>query len=91
MLEDNVKLRIAFKLSQQQVSLLLLLLSMKVVHPQVIYERLSVATEVRVAVHRLRHVLEPFGITIENKRSLGYWLSDESKARIREILAEDEK
>jgi len=90
MSDESIKLRLTFRLSPQQASLMLLLLSMEVVASQVIYERLSVGTEVRVAVHRLRKSLETYNINIEAKRGLGYWLTSETKAKIRQILADRE-
>lgn len=39
----------------------------------------------RVAMHRLRANLEPHGITIQSRRTLGYWLADGDKAKIMEM------
>lgn len=47
--------------------------------------RLNIATDAKVAVHRLRGYLKPLNININSRRGLGYWLSDADKARLREI------
>jgi DNA-binding response OmpR family regulator len=82
----SAKLRTTFKLSAQEASLLMLLLTTDVVSSDLICERLNVATEVRVAIHRLRKTLATHQVEIESKRHLGYWLTPEMKDRIRRKL-----
>lgn len=84
--ELTVGLRLVFHLTPQETNLMLLLMTMKYVSPELIYERLNVATEVRVAMYRLRKALTKKGIDIESKRSFGYWLSDESKEKVHAII-----
>lgn len=96
MIEDDrtsdlvVGLRLVFQLTPQETNLMLLLMTMRFVSPELIYERLNVATEVRVAMYRLRKSLLKHDIPIESKRSFGYWLTDESKVKVRAIIAESE-
>jgi DNA-binding response OmpR family regulator len=82
----DAKLRTTFKLSTQEASILGLLLATDVVSSDLICERLNVATEVRVAIHRLRKTLATHQVEIESKRHLGYWLTPEMKDRIRRRL-----
>jgi hypothetical protein len=47
--------------------------------------RLNIATDAKVAIHRLRDALKGHGIEIKSRRGLGYWLEPEDKERIWEI------
>jgi hypothetical protein len=89
--EMAVGLRIIFQLTPQETNLMLLLLTMKYVPPELIYDKLNVATEIRVAMYRLRKALTRFNIQIQSKRTFGYWLTDETKVRVRAILSKDLK
>lgn len=40
----------------------------------------------RPTVQRLREQLKPFGIEVHTRRGIGYFLAEEDKARIREML-----
>ncbi|MGE0677822.1 hypothetical protein [Pseudolabrys sp.] len=75
-----------FKLSKSLSDILGLLVSLPAVTPEMINVRLEIATDPKVAIHRLREALKPWGVKIEAKRSLGYFLSPEEKARIKSIV-----
>lgn len=76
-----------FKISPQQGKILALLLAVPNVTPDVLEQRLNiVATAARIAMHRLRSVLRGHGIEIHNKRSLGYWIDAETKARVHAMV-----
>ena len=82
-------LLLTFKLTPSLNSILGLLLSQKLVTPEMIEQRLSIATNAKVAVHRLRQAVKEWGITIESKRNLGYWLPLETKAKIRGLITQE--
>jgi hypothetical protein len=84
--QDDQKLLVTFKLPPGPNNLLGLLLSVEMVTPEMIERRLEIATESKVAVHRLRKYLEPYDIKIESRRHLGYWLTPETKARIHKMI-----
>lgn len=85
-IEASVGLRLAFRLTPQETSLMLLLLTMEFVSNDLIYERLNVATEVWVAIYRLRRSLKRYQISIESKRNFGYWLNSETKAKVKALI-----
>jgi hypothetical protein len=60
-----------------------LLLTLPIVTPEVIAQRLGLDIEVRVAMNRLRKDLAKHGLVIESRRKLGYWFTDETKAKIK--------
>lgn len=84
-LHDN-RLAAVFKLSSSMMNLLGLLMSVPNVTPEMISTRLRIATDAKVAIHRLRCALEPWDLKIEGKRSLGYWLTTETKEKIDTIV-----
>jgi hypothetical protein len=80
-------LAVTFRLTPALNNLLGLLISVPVVTPEMIRDRLEIANDAKVGIHRLRKQLEPWDIKIQQKRNLGYWLEDEDKARIRGLVA----
>jgi hypothetical protein len=86
--QNNDSLAVTFKLTPVLNNLMGLLLALPNVTPEIIRQRLEIAHDAKVAIHRLRKHLEPFEIRIQSRRNLGYWLEDETKVRIRGLLAE---
>jgi len=84
--DDN--LAVAFKLPSSLHKLLALLMSVPSVTPEMIHQRLEIATDAKVAVHRLRTALKEWNVEIHSKRTLGYWIDPKEKARIRGIVDE---
>lgn len=76
-----------FRLTPVLNNLMGLLLSVPVVTPEMIRQRLEIASDAKVAAHRLREQLEPFEIKVHSRRNVGYWIEDEDKARIRGMVA----
>lgn len=76
-----------FRLTPVLNNLMGLLLTVPVVTPEMIRQRLEIAPDAKVAAHRLRKQLEPFEIKIHSRRNVGYWLEDADKARIRGMVA----
>lgn len=85
--QSNENLAVTFRLTPVLNNLLGLLLSLPNVTSEMIRQRLEIATDAKVAIHRLRRHLEPWKIEIKSRRSLGYWLEDEDKEKIREAVA----
>jgi hypothetical protein len=88
-------LGVIFKLPKSLTALLGLLISVPNVTPEMIQLRLMIATDAKVAMHRLRQAMEPFydkiGLTtdddlIQSRRGLGYWIDPSVKARIEALV-----
>jgi hypothetical protein len=86
--QNNENLAVTFKLTPVLNNLMGLLLQLPNVTPEMIRQRLEIAPDAKVAVHRLRKHLKPYGIDIINRRNIGYWIEDDTKLRIRKMLAE---
>lgn len=91
--EDH--LGVIFKLPKSLTSLLGLLLHVPNVTPEMIQLRLMIATDAKVAMHRLRLAMQPFhaqlGLLpadhlVQSRRGLGYWLDDATKKKIRALV-----
>jgi hypothetical protein len=78
----------AFKLSPAGARILSLMMRLPYVTPEMLENRLALATAAKVAMHRLRKRLKPFGIVVSSKHSVGYWLEPEQKDKVREVTAE---
>jgi hypothetical protein len=84
-----------FRLPPVMNNLFGLLLSVPSVTEEIVRQRLEIAPNAKVAVHRLRKQLKKFcetnnldPITIHSRRNVGYWLEDADKLRIREFVAQ---
>lgn len=86
--QNNPYIPIVFQLSPALANLLGLLLSVPYASTEMIEHRLELADNVRMAIKRLRLKTEPFGIVINSRRTLGYWLDAGTKAKILSILAD---
>jgi hypothetical protein len=84
--QTDQSLLVTFKLPPQRMKLMALLLSLPIVTPEIIAQRLGIDIEVRVAMNRLRKDLEPFEIEIQSRRKLGYWFTEETKAKIKQLV-----
>lgn len=84
--QSNSNLAVTFRLPPALNKLLGLLLSLPNVTSEMVHQRLEIATDAKVAVHRLRKYMTPHGIDIHSRRNLGYWLEPASKAKIRDML-----
>jgi hypothetical protein len=79
-------LRATFQLTPVLSNLMGLLMNVPVVTPEMIRQRLEIAPDAKVAAHRLRKHLEPWEIKIQSRRNVGYWIEDEDKLRVRELI-----
>ncbi len=84
--QRNEALANTFKLTPKLNNLLGLLLALPIVKGDLIQQRLGIASDSKVAKHRLNQALKPYGIKIHSKRLVGYWISDEDKARIKAMI-----
>ena len=76
-----------FKLTPVLSNFLGLLLSVPVVTPEIVRQRLEIAPDAKVAKHRLKKAMQQYDIKIHSRRNVGYWLEDADKARIRGLVA----
>lgn len=84
--QSNDSLAATFRLTHVLNNLMGLLLALPIVTPEMIRQRLEIAPDAKVAIHRLRKHLEPWGIEIGSRRNVGYWLEDTTKAQIRRLI-----
>lgn len=87
--QGNATLAVTFRLTPVLNNLAGLLLALPVVTPEMIMQRLDIAPDAKVAVHRLRSHMAPwFGEGfIQSKRNVGYWIDAENKAKVKAMLA----
>lgn len=88
--QNDGVLAATFRLPPQLSNLLGLLLALPSVDSDTVHQRLEVSYDAKVAKHRLKKALEPWGIEIHGKRGIGYWLSDEDKAKIKGLIRKPE-
>jgi len=81
-----------YKLPPASAKLLALLLLMDTVTPDMAVKNLQVTTDLAVAIHRLRKLLNVWAdersvdrIKILQRRGIGYWMRDETKERVRHV------
>jgi hypothetical protein len=84
--QNDHTLALAYNLPPRLSDLLGLLLNLPVVSSEMIRQRLEIATDAKVAIHRLRKHLTPYGIKVEGRRGFGYWLSEDTKEAIRAVV-----
>lgn len=77
-----------FMLPPRLADILGVLLSQPVVTSDMIQNKLELATEPKVAVHRLRKAMEKYGIKIQSRNRVGYWIDEAGKAEINRLIAE---
>lgn len=70
--------------------LLGLFLAVPCVTQEMVVHRLEIATDMKVAVFRLRRALKERGIVIHARRSVGYWMEQADKDIIRAELKQRE-
>jgi hypothetical protein len=85
--DDN--LAVTFRLTPVLNNLMGLLLALPVVTPEMIRQRLEIAPDAKVAIHRLRSHLKTWFDTeiIVSKRNVGYWIESADKVKIKALVA----
>jgi hypothetical protein len=71
-----------YRLTRALSELLLLLVSQQIVTTHTIEHTHRIATDGKVAVHRLRRRLAPYGLKVESQRDVGYWMDDAHKEAV---------
>lgn len=84
--QGNDTLAATFRLTPVLNNLLGLLLTLPVVTPEMIRQRLEIAPDAKVAIHRLRRHLDPWKIAVGSKRNVGYWLDADAKTAIKALM-----
>lgn len=75
-----------FELTQQQAKLLALLMEVQVASADTIHKRVGMATEAKVAIHRLRQRLKKFDVNISAMRFRGFWITAEDKEKVKSVM-----
>ena len=90
--QNNAGVALSFQLTPALANLLGLLLSLPLVTPEAIQHRLEIATDPKIAIHRLRKRLRPWHAVlgyqpedniVQGRRHVGYWITPEVKACLR--------
>lgn len=90
--QNNAGISLTFQLTPAIANLLGLLLSLPLVTPEAIQHRLEIATDPKIAIHRLRKRLlvwhlplevKPGAQIVQGRRHVGYWIEPEMKAKMR--------
>jgi hypothetical protein len=93
--QNNVDIALAFRLTPALANLLGLLLAVPLVTPDAIQHRLEIATDPKVAIHRLRNMLKPWApklnvapseVLIQGRRHVGYWIEPNVKERMKAFV-----
>jgi len=82
---EVVDLQIKYKLTPSMAQALHLLLTNKIVTPNMVEVDRTITTDSKVLVHRIRRRLAGTPIIIHSQRSVGYWLDNAS----REVILRD--
>lgn len=85
--QNQKTIRTTYKLPCALANLLGLLLNVQNANCNMIEGQVACASNAPVAIHRLRTALLPYNIQIQSKRSLGWWLDDDTKDRINTSLS----
>jgi hypothetical protein len=86
MTRDVFEWRRAFRLTALQAKLLIALVDSRRLTMENIEFDLGIATDAKVAIHRLRRRLSPYQVKIESIRDGGYWLTDAEREKVLGIL-----
>lgn len=84
----NDTLKSIYKLTPAMNGLLNLLIELPFVDDETIKHRLHLAADSKVLVYRLRKELEDKDVEIFSRRGVGWYLTDETKERLRSLTME---
>ena len=87
---EIIDLQIKYKLTPCMARGLWLLLTTKVVTPNMLEVDPPITTDTKVLMHRIRRRLKDTGIEIKSQRSAGYWLDNASREIILRDVGEDQ-
>lgn len=86
MTDLQFEIRRTLGLSPKLTAMLLLLLDRKCVTRDMIEHEFKIFTEAHVAMFKLRRRLTYHGITVDNLRGEGYYLTDEMKSKVMSLV-----
>lgn len=86
--QKNSDLSSVFRMPPALSDLLGLLLAMPTINAEIVQEKVGISSDIKVTMHRLRKELAPFQIKVKSRRHAGYWLEDQDKERIKQMVAE---
>lgn len=84
--DDIFELKRTYRLPDALARILYALVTEKYVTADDIENKLDLAADAKVAIHRLRRKLAPLGVEIDSMRNTGYWLDDAAKATILRVI-----
>jgi hypothetical protein len=79
---NDLSLAMAYHLTPQLNNLLGLLMAQPIVTDDMVRDN-RIATQPKVALNRLRKHLKSYGVLVQRKRILGFWLDNDTKETIR--------
>lgn len=92
MTQDPKIIQVCFGISPTMADLLVLFLNEKIVDADMMVAHGADPNNYRMAVYRLRTVLDEYKIEIQSQQNLGYWMEQEDRAKVRALIAAtDEK
>lgn len=77
-----------FRLPTSLRRLLGMLMASEFVTPDMINGDLEIQSDAKVAIHRLRRLLKPWNIEINSRRFVGYWIDEETKERVKDLVTQ---
>lgn len=87
--QNDKTIALRFGLPPKLSDLLGLLMAVEVATPEHIRNKLEIATDSKVVVHRLRQHMNKFNVTIHGRRGFGYWLDEDTKTWLRSAVTQE--
>lgn len=87
-LDNTASLKKTFRLPPVLSKYLSVLLRLPAASTDVLARVVAAECDPKITKYRLQRHLKAWGITINTTRNVGYWLSDEDKAKIRALMAD---
>lgn len=88
-MEELADIQIKYKLSRTMAKALRLLIERQRVLPAELKQELETVLDAKMIIHKLRKKLKVFGISIQSRRDVGYWLDDAAREALLKELAAD--
>jgi len=87
LMQDDRHLQHVFTLPPRLADFLGLLVAKEFVSRDLLQYEMNIVADAQVAVWRLRKLLTPQGIIVRTRRGLGWYLDDDTKKRVAEMMA----
>lgn len=85
------EIQLHFRLTKTLAQLFIHLMEEKTITARQIENDFKIATDGKIAIHRLRRRLEGTSIEIKSMRDVGYWFEPSMKEHIQELVATGQK